>query len=101
MIATPEGGISQYFFGIEYPPKDVRLALVEASSGGVGSLVDQVLLYCFRFDPEQGKYTASTLRILRLFGAVTALAIFLYLGITWYRERRKRAPAPTLGAASR
>lgn len=101
VIATPQGEISKYFFGIEYPPKDVRLALVEASSSRIGTVVDQVLLYCFRFDPEQGKYTAATLRIVRLFGALTVLALALYLGTTWYRERRRRAQGPTFGAASR
>jgi protein SCO1/2 len=87
VIATPEGQISQYFFGIEYPPKDVRLALVEASSGTIGSVVDQLLLYCFRFDPQQGKYTAATMRILRLVGAAFVVALILFLWISWRRER--------------
>ncbi|MCG8457517.1 MAG: SCO family protein, partial [Holophagales bacterium] len=70
MVTTPEGVLSQYFYGIEYPPKDVRLALVEASSNQIGSLVDQILLYCYRYDPEVGRYTAVAMRILRLTGAV-------------------------------
>ena len=87
VIVTPEGKISQYFFGVEYPPKDVRLALVEASSGAIGSVVDQLLLYCFRFDPQQGKYTAATMRILRLVGGVFVVALILFLWISWRRER--------------
>lgn len=102
VIATPEGKISQYFFGIEYPPKDVRLALVESSSGQIGSVVDQLLLYCFRFNPQLGRYTAATLKILRLAGALTAFAMLGYLGMTWRRERiRSRARRPTSGAAQR
>lgn len=100
VIATPQGVISQYFLGIEYPPKDMRLALVESSSGQIGSVVDQLLLYCFRFDPKSGKYTAATLNILRLAAALTTLALFGYIGLTWRRERiRSRAHKPSFGAA--
>lgn len=102
VITTPEGRIAQYFFGVEYPPKDVRLALVEASSGRIGSMVDQLLLYCFRFDPDQGRYTAATLRILRLAAAATALAVFAYLWVTWRGERsRARRPVTVSGGAAR
>ena len=100
VIANPDGTISQYFFGIEYPPRDVRLALVEASAGKIGSVVDQVLLYCFRFDPEQGKYTAATIRILRLAGGLFVLGLAIFFWTTWRRERvRSRAQSPSFGAA--
>lgn len=99
VIVNPDGAISQYFFGIEYPPRDVRLALVEASSGGIGSAVDQLLLYCFRFDPEQGKYTAATMRILRLVGGAFVLGLAAVLWIARRRERaRERRLATSAGA---
>jgi protein SCO1/2 len=90
VIVKADGQISQYYLGIEYPPRDVRLALVEASAGGIGTAVDQLLLYCFRFDPEQGKYTAATMRILRLVGAAFALGLIAFVSIAWRREQARR-----------
>lgn len=105
MVATTEGRIAQYYYGIEYPPKDVRLALVEASEGRIGSVVDQLLLYCFQYDPTLGKYTAVVTRILRLLGIVFVLGLSLFLWIMLRRERGLgatppgRPPKPTMGAA--
>jgi protein SCO1/2 len=99
VIVDPKGTISQYYLGIEYPPRDVRLALVEASAGGVGTAVDQLLLYCFRFDPEQGKYTAATMRILRLAAGAFALGLFAFVGIAWHRERARRPSSITVPSA--
>lgn len=75
MIATPDGKIAQYYYGVEYPPKDLRLGLVEAGKGKIGSVVDQLLLYCYHYDPEQGKYSATILRVLRLAGIATMLSL--------------------------
>lgn len=75
LILTPEGRIAQYYYGVEYPPKDLRLGLVEAGKGKIGNLVDQLLLYCYHYDPEQGKYSATILRVLRLAGVATMLCI--------------------------
>jgi protein SCO1/2 len=75
MIATPEGKIAQYYYGVEYPPKDLRLGLVEAGNGKIGNVVDQLLLYCYHYDPEKGKYSATILRVLRLAGLATMLCI--------------------------
>jgi len=97
MVATPDGRLSHYFYGIEYAPRDLRLALVEASSGKIGTPVDQVLLYCFHYDPTTGKYGASIMRIIRLAGVLTLLA--LGGGIVAMSRRRSRMPrAVTEGA---
>ena len=76
MLLTPQGRIAQYYYGIEYAPRDVQLGLVEASKGKIGSVVDQVLLYCYHYDPRQGRYGAAIFNILRL----SALATVLVLG---------------------
>jgi protein SCO1 len=75
MILTPQGKVSRYFFGIHFLPRDLRLGLVEASANKIGSPTDQVLLYCFHYDPATGKYSASILNFVRVGGAVTMLAL--------------------------
>jgi protein SCO1/2 len=75
MILTPDGRVAQYYYGIEYSPKDLRLGLVQASSGKIGNLVDEVLLYCYHYDPTAGKYGAVISRILRLAGIATILIL--------------------------
>ena len=83
MILTPEGKIAQYYYGVEYPPKDLRLGLVEAGQRRIGNVVDQLLLYCYHYDPEQGKYSAVILRVVRLAGWATMLFLgsFIFLMI--------------------
>jgi protein SCO1/2 len=71
MVLTPQGHISRYFYGVDFPPKDLRMGLVEASSGKIGNPVDQVLLYCYHYDPATGKYGAVVTNMLRLGGALT------------------------------
>jgi protein SCO1/2 len=96
VLLTPAGKVSRYFFGIEYPPRDLRLGLVEASGNQIGSLVDQVLLYCFHYDPVIGRYSAITLRIMRLVAAAFAAGLVLF--IVLLRRRETAHPGP-LGAA--
>src|SRR5260370_890192 len=81
LILTPEGKIAQYYYGVEYPPKDLRLGLVEAGQGKIGNLVEQLLLDCYHYDPEQGKYSAVILRVVRLAGLATMffLVSFIFL----------------------
>jgi len=81
MIATPDGRMSKYLFGIDYQPRDVRLALIEASTRHIGTLSDLVLLYCCSYSPTQGRYTVAILRILGLagFGSLLAVLFMLYL----------------------
>ena len=102
VVVTPEGQLAQYYYGVEYPPKDLRLALVEASSHRLGTVVDQILLYCFRYDPQLGKYTTLITRVLRIAGVVFCLGLATFLWLMLRRERvPERQPTSTLGATSR
>ena len=75
MVLTPEGRISRYFYGVDFPPKDLRMGLVEASQGKIGNLTDQVLLYCYHYDPTVGKYGAVVSNMLKLGGGVTIVLL--------------------------
>jgi protein SCO1/2 len=83
MVLTPQGRISRYFYGVDFPPKDLRMGLVEASHGKIGNAVDAVLLYCYHYNPETGKYGAMVANILRLAAAATILIMGLFLFILW------------------
>jgi protein SCO1/2 len=83
MVLTPQGHISRYFYGVDFPPKDLRMGLVEASQGKIGNAVDAVLLYCYHYDPETGKYGAMVANILRLAAAATILFMGAFLFILW------------------
>ena len=87
MVLTPQGHIARYFYGVEFPPKDLRLGLVEASSGKIGNPVDQVLLYCYHYDPAVGKYGAVVSNMLKVGGALTILLIAGLLLILFRLER--------------
>jgi protein SCO1/2 len=87
VVATPQGRIARYLYGVEYAPKDLRFALVEASSGRVGSPVDQLLLYCYEYDPVRGRYGAAILRTVRFFGILTVLSLVTLIAVLRYRER--------------
>ena len=89
-VATSKGRLSHYFYGIEYTPKDVRLALVEASQGRIGSLVDALLLLCFHYDPTSGKYGLAIVSVLRIAGVATVAALVAYMLMMLRRERRVR-----------
>jgi len=91
MVLTPEGRIAQYYYGIEYTPKDLRLGLVESSKGHIGTVVDQALLFCYHYDPATGKYGAAVTNILRLAGILTVL-IMGALILTALRKDRGAKP---------
>jgi protein SCO1/2 len=93
MVLTPEGRIAQYYYGVEYAPKDLRLGLVQASQNKIGNLVDQVLLYCYHYDPATGKYGAVVMRILRLAGAATILTLGLFMAVMFRRGSSTRSRA--------
>lgn len=98
ILLTPSGKISRYFYDVKYSPRDVRLGLVEASEGRIGSPVDQVLLYCFHYDPSEGKYGPAIMNIVRAGGVLTMLGIGLMVGGLWRLERRKARRISTGGA---
>jgi protein SCO1/2 len=85
-VLTPQGRISRYFYGVDFPPKDLRMGLVEASQGKIGNAVDAVLLYCYHYNPETGKYGAMVANILRLAAAATILIMGIFLFILWRLE---------------
>jgi protein SCO1/2 len=89
MILTPEGKISRYFYDISYPSRDVRLGLVEASQNKIGSRVDKVLLYCFHYDPQEGRYGLIIMNLVRLGGVLTVSSLGVFIGVMWRQERRK------------
>jgi protein SCO1 len=90
MIATPDGRLSRYFFGIEYGPRDIRLALVEAADRKIGSPADQLLLACFHYDPKSGRYSLAVMRFVRLAGVLTVAGIGV--AILMMRRRDRRGP---------
>lgn len=91
LTATPDGKLSRYFYGVEFSPRDLRLALVESSQGKIGSLVEELLLYCFHYDPSTGRYGAVVMNLVRLGGLLT---IGLVAGfVVVMRRREGRAPA--------
>lgn len=91
MILTAHGEISQYFTGIDYSPSDARLALVEASKGRIGSAIDHIFLFCFRYDHAQGKYTLAVVNLVRVIGLAT---LVLLVGLIFVLLRSRKSVAP-------
>ena len=87
IVLTPAGKISRYFLDIQYPPRDLRLSLVEASANRIGSPVDQVLLFCFHYDPSEGRYGPAVMNFVRLGGVLTVLGLG---AMVWYLRRGER-----------
>jgi protein SCO1/2 len=97
-VATPQGKLARYFYGIEYAPRDLRLGLIEAAANKIGSPVDQLLLYCFHYDPATGKYGAAVMNLMRIGGVVTVIAIVGLL-LALRRRGSKQIDLPAGGAA--
>ncbi len=94
LVLTPEGRIARYLFGIEYSPKDLRLALVDAAGGKIGNPIDEALLFCYQYDPKTGRYSAAVLRMLRLAAVATVLALG---GFILLAARRNKPKTPSGG----
>ena len=93
MVVTPEGKLAQYFYGVEYSPKDLRFGLVQASQNKIGNVVDQVLLYCYHYDPRTGKYGAVISRALSIGGGLTVVILGGFLIIMFRLEPQKTRDA--------
>ena len=93
-VLTPQGRIARYFFGIEYPAKDLRLALIEASEEKIGNVVDQLLLLCYHYDPKAGRYTATVRNLVRGGAVITLLALAGFVTIMLWRECAGAARPP-------
>lgn len=105
MLLTPDGKVARYLYGIQYRPTDVRVGLLEASQGRSISTVERLILYCYHYDPQGQGYVLWAMRVMRLGGVATLLALGTFLTVMWTRERRRRPPgshppaAPTSAAA--
>jgi protein SCO1/2 len=105
IVLTPAGRLARYLFGIEYGPRDLRYAIVEASNGRVGNAVDALLLYCYHYDPMTGRYGFIVMRALRIAGVATVLALGTFIFVMVKREKRnvgahqRIRPGPTHGSA--
>jgi protein SCO1 len=93
-LLTPKGVIAKYFYGIEYSARDIRFGLIEASEERIGSLIDNVVMLCYHYDPATGKYGATVLRLVRLGGIATVLAFLSFLAVSLRRERAARLAGP-------
>jgi protein SCO1/2 len=101
MVLTPDGRIARYFYGVQYPARDVRLGLVEASAGKIGTPTDQALLYCYQYDPMTGKYGLVVMNVVRAAGGLTVLALGLFMWIMFRRDRRHAVISPAGGVKIR
>jgi protein SCO1/2 len=93
MLVTPQGRISRYYYGIDFNPSDLRLGLVESSENRLGTVVDQVLLLCYHYDPATGKYGLAIARLIRVAGVSTMLVLGVFLFRMYRLERRRSAEA--------
>ena len=91
MVLGPDGKISRYLYGIEFSPRDLKLAVLEAAQGRVGTTLDRVILKCFKWDPATRKYHFYVIGALRVGASAAALGLFTLLGILWMRERKRAA----------
>ena len=90
MLLTPDGKIARYFYGIEFSPRDLRLGLIEASAKKIASPIDQLLLFCYHYDPATGKYSLLVTNIVRLAGIATVLALLAFIAVMIRRDRDRR-----------
>jgi protein SCO1/2 len=100
MLATPDGRLARYFFGIEYAPKELRLSIIEASEHKIGTPVDALLLYCFHYDPTTGKYGLAIMNVVRLGGVLTVIGIIAFLILMRRRNVNSLPPELKAGGAA-
>jgi len=100
MLLTPEGKIAQYYYGVEFAPKDLRLGIIQASQNKIGTVVDEVLLYCYHYNPDTGKYGAIISRILQLAAGATILILGTFLILMFRFGPGRNHPAGQLRTGS-
>jgi protein SCO1/2 len=101
-VLTADGRVSRYLYGVEFAPRDLKLALVEASEGRIGTVVEQALLFCYHYDPESGKYGFVIMNVVRAAGALTVILLAGSIFVALRRERRRAsAVAPTASTGTR
>jgi protein SCO1/2 len=93
VIATPEGRVARYLYGVTFEPATLKMALLEASKGKIGSTWERFILYCFHYDADRGRYSLAAMSIMRVGGALTALALASVIGGFWLRDRKVRSVA--------
>lgn len=91
MVLTPEGVLSRYFYGVEFAPRDLKFGLMDAAGGRIGSPVDQLMLFCFQYDPSTGRYTSAVMTGIRIGGVLTLLALGAFMFRTWRQDRGRGA----------
>ena len=94
MVLTPDGTLARYYYGVEYSPRDLRLGLIEAADRKIGTPVDQLLLYCYQYDPASGKYGAIAMRLVRIGGVATVLAFGAFVVVMRRRESSRHGVPP-------
>jgi len=100
-ILSPAGRVSRYLFGIEFAPRDLRFALVDAGQGKVGSVVDQALLFCYHYDPETGKYGFAIMTAVRIGGLLTLGGLGAFIGLALRRDRRHNKAVDSTATGNR
>jgi protein SCO1/2 len=101
LVLTPHGRIARYFYGVQYPGRDVRLGLVEASEGKIGTPTDHALLYCYQYDPATGKYGLIVMNVVRAAGVLTVLVLGIFMFVMFRRERNHPSGPPAVGVKAR
>ncbi len=101
LVLTPRGRIARYFYGVQYPARDFRLGLVEASEGKIGTPADHALLYCYQYDPMTGKYGLIVMNVVRLAGLLTVLVLGIFMFVMFRRERNHPGGPPAVEVKAR
>ena len=99
MIVKPDGRMARYLYGLEFAPNDLKLGLLEASEGRSISTVEKLILYCYHYDPQGGKYVLVAMRVMQLGASAVALVLFAVLGLFWARELRRARNKSTASAS--
>lgn len=100
MLVTPEGKLYQYYYGIEYSPRDLQFGIMQASQEKIGNVVDQMMLFCYHYDPTSGKYGLVAMNLIRAGGILTVLLLGTFMAVNFRRDARNRGKFPELEDSS-